>query len=143
MDVREFLVGSSLFSQLSPAAIYRLVELAQVRVFNPNDLILQEGQVGLGCFIIINGKVEVVKGLDAGRPKVIAELGPGEIIGEISVIDNRPHTASVRALEKTQCIMIERWDFQAQMQAYPEIALQLLPVLAGRLRSSLDYSEGQ
>lgn len=143
MDVTQFLASSSLFSRLSTAAIYRLVELAQMHVFNSGDRILQEGQPGLGCYIILSGKVAVVKGVDTPRRKFIAELGKGEIIGELSVIDDRPHSASVHALEKTQCLMIERWDFKAQMQAYPEIALELLPVLAARLRASLDYSEGE
>ncbi len=57
MDVTEFLASSSLFSRLSAAAIYRLVELAKMHVFNSGDFILQEGQPGLGCYIILSGKV--------------------------------------------------------------------------------------
>ena len=143
MDVTEFLAKGSLFSGLSAPALYRLVELAQVCVFNSGDIILQEGQTGLGCFIILSGKVQIIKDFDTPRQRLIAELDSGEIIGEMAVIDDKPHSASVRAMEKTQCIMIERWDFKAQMQAYPEIALQLLPILAGRLRALLEYQEGE
>lgn len=142
MDVTELLTQHSLFSQLTPAAIYRLVELAQMHHFSSGDLILQEGQASIGCFIILSGKVEIIKGLHTLRPRKITELGNGEIVGELSVIDEQPHSASVRALEDTQCIMIERWDLKAQMQAYPEIALQLLPILAARLRASLEHEEG-
>lgn len=142
MDVTELLTGHSLFSHLSPAAIYRLVELAQMHAFCPGDLILQEGQMSAGCFIILSGQVEIVKSLNTPRQRILATLGSGEIVGEMAVIDEQPHSASVRAIEDTQCIMIERWDFKAQMQAYPEIALQLLPILAKQLRSLLEH-EGE
>lgn len=142
MDVTELLTSHSLFSHLSPAAVYRLVGLAQVRLFHRGELILEEGIMGVGCFIIISGKVEVVKSLNQPGQRVLAELGSGEIVGEMSVIDEQPHSVSVHALEETQCLMIERWDFKAQMQAYPEIALQLLPILAKRLRALLDHQAG-
>lgn len=141
MDVAELLTSHSLFSHLSPAAIYRLVELAQTRNFCPGELILQEGQISTGCFIILSGQVEVIKSFNTQRQRSITLLGQGEIVGEMSVIDEQPHSATVRAIAETQCIMIERWDFKAQMQAYPEIALQLLPVLAKRLRATLDENE--
>ncbi len=138
MDLTELLTTHTLFSHLDQAAIYRLVALAQVKTFQTGDLILQEGQISEGCFILLSGEVEVMKGLNSSIPRSIARLGKGEIIGEMSIIDDQPHSASVRVLQETQCIMIERWDFKAQIQAYPEIALQLLPILARRLRRVLE-----
>ena len=143
MDVTELLTSHSLFSHLSSAALYRLVELAQTHHFKSGELILQEGQPAIGCFIILSGKVAVIKGLNTARERVLDELGAGEIVGEMAIIDDQPHSASVRAIEDTQCIMIERWDFKAQMQAYPEIALQLLPILARRLRALLERQAGE
>lgn len=141
-DLFKLLEQHSLFAHLSEPALYRLVQLAQIHSFRSGDLILQEGYVGAGCYIILSGKVTVVRGMETSHPRRIAELGIGEIIGEMSVIDDQPYSASARALEDTQCILIERWDFKAQMQAYPEIALQLLPILAKRLRTLLEYPEG-
>jgi len=138
----ELLSSHSLFSHLSAAAIYRLVELAQIQAFRAGELILQEGQSAVGCYIIASGRVEVVRSIDTPRQRVLGQLGMGEILGEMAVIDEQAHSASVRAIEDTECILIERWDFKAQMQAYPEIALQLLPILARRLRALLEYSEG-
>lgn len=143
MDLLNLLEQHSLFSHLTQSALYRLVQLAQVHSFRKGDLILQEGSIGVGCYIILSGKVTVIKGMETTHQRRIAELGEGEIIGEMSVIDDEPYSTSVRALEDTQCIMIERWDFKAQMQAYPEIALQLLPILAKRLRTLLEYPEGR
>ncbi len=138
MKATELLSNHSLFSHLSPTAIYRLVELAQPRGFQPGELILEEEKKSLGCYIILSGKVEIVKSIHSPQPRIITELGPGEIIGEMAVIDEQAHSVSVRAVEETHCIMIERWDFKAQMQAYPEIALQLLPIIVRRLRLLLE-----
>ncbi len=138
MEVSDLLATSSLFSHLSRAALYRLTELTQIHTFQRGDIIIEEGQIGIGCFIVASGRVEVIKGLKGPAPLTIAQLGVGEIIGEMSIIDEQPHSTSVRALENTHCLMIERWDFKAQMQAYPEIALQLLPVLARRIRELLE-----
>lgn len=142
MEVSELLSGSALFSHLSRAALYRLIELTQIQSFKKGDIIIEEGHTGVGCYIIAKGQVEVIKGLNTSKPVAIAQLGIGEIIGEMAVIDDLPHSTSVRALEETHCLMIERWDFKAQMQAYPEIALQLLPVLAKRIRDLLILHQG-
>jgi CRP/FNR family transcriptional regulator, cyclic AMP receptor protein len=143
MDVNELLTSNSLFSHLNAAAMYRLVELAQMQTFQHGEVIITEGQISVGCFIIVSGAVEVIKALHTPRQRHIARLGSGEILGEMAVIDDQPHSASVVAIAETQCIMIERWDFKAQMQAYPEIALQLLPVLARRLRNLLESQAGE
>ena len=132
-DIIKLIVQSDLFSHLSSAGIYRIAELAQKKTFHKGDILIQEGKSGMGFFIITKGKVEVIKNLETS-PVQIAILDSGEIVGEMSVIDELPHSTTVRALEETECLMIEQWDFKAQMQAYPEIALQLLPVLARRLR---------
>ena len=136
MDVAKFLQDTPLFSALSKKAIWRLADLAQIKQFAKGDIIIEEGGSGTGCFIITQGKVEVVKNLSSDNPKIVATLSTGEIIGEMNVIDEEPHSASIRALEDTECIMISAWDFKAQMQAYPEIALQILPVIVRRLRAS-------
>jgi CRP-like cAMP-binding protein len=72
--------------------------------------------------------------LQDGREVVIAELQPGEIIGEIAVIDKLKTTASVRALDEVDCVFISEWDFTSEIHAHPEIGLQLLLVLVERIR---------
>lgn len=133
-EISKLIGRSSLFSNLSAEAIYRLAELAQLKSFQAGEIIIEEDKPSIACYIIAQGKVEVIKGIQTAHPKIIAQLSMGEIIGEMSIIDGLPYSATVRALEDTNCVMIEQWDFRAQMQAYPEIALQLLPVLSRRLR---------
>ncbi len=134
MDTMAFLQKVPIFAKLSKQALWRLSGLAHTVSFNAGDTIMQEGDEGDSCYIIVNGEVEVSKATQTELPKIVAKLGTGEIIGEMAVIDNEPRSATVKALQVTECLMIKQWDFMAQMQAYPEIALQLVPVLVRRLR---------
>ena len=66
----------------------------------------------------------------------IATHGPGEFVGELAVLDNAVRSASVIAMDDTECLVITAWDFKARMKAHPEIALELLPVVVRRFRES-------
>ncbi len=123
-----------LFKMLSKNALWPLVNLAILRHFEPNELIISENSDPTGIFVVYKGTVQVFKTLQDGSEFVITQLEPGQIIGEISVIDKLKTTASVKALEKVECIFISEWDFTTQIHAYPDIGLQLLPVLTHRIR---------
>lgn len=129
MDTMDVLSKVSLFSNLSQDVLYRLNELIQNRFYQPGEMIVEESNVPLGCFIIAKGQVEILQG-----PQAVSQRGTGEILDEMSIFNDQPASTSIRALQSTHCLLIERWDFKAQIQAYPEIALQLLPVLTKRLQ---------
>jgi CRP-like cAMP-binding protein len=130
MNTMDVLSKVSLFSNLSHEVLYRLHELIQNRFYQPGEMIIEENKVPLGCLIIADGRVEMLQG-----PHAVSEIGHGEILDELSIFNDQPAIASIRALQSTHCLLIERWDFKAQMQAYPEIALQLLPILTKRLQN--------
>lgn len=119
---------------LNKNALWPLVNLASLRHYAPNEIIIAEGDNPVGIFILRKGKVQVFKTLQDNKELPITTLDIGEIIGEISVIDKLKTTASVRAIDEVECIFISEWDFTTQIHAYPEIGLQLLPILASRIR---------
>ncbi|MBI4640287.1 MAG: cyclic nucleotide-binding domain-containing protein, partial [Candidatus Tectomicrobia bacterium] len=86
-------------------------------------------------FVIISGKVRVVKGI-GGRERVIRTLGPHEYFGEMALLDEFRRSASVIAEEDTECLLLVRWDFRAELRLHPEIALHILPLLSRRLREA-------
>ena len=104
--------------------------------FKKGDMLIEQGQRGLGLMIIVSGEVKVIKTLADGRELEVATLGSGEFIGEISVLDDAPRSASVVALEDTECLSLASWTFTAAMKNHPEIALQVLPVVAKRYRDT-------
>lgn len=133
-EALEFIKKIPLFSKLNRQALWKLAKLAQIQIYPQNEIIILEGDPSNGVFIILSGEVEVLKHFQQPQQKILAHLGPGEIIGEMGIIDNEPRSATIRTLSEVKCITILQWDFVAQLQAYPQIALELLPILVKRLR---------
>ncbi|KTC85766.1 MULTISPECIES: Crp/Fnr family transcriptional regulator [Legionella] len=134
LEIFSFLKKLDFFSMLNKNALWPLVDLATVRSYAPNEIFITEGDNPVGIFILRKGNVQVFKTLRDNKELPITTLGIGQIIGEISVIDKLKTTASVRAIDEVECIFISEWDFTTQIHAYPEIGLQLLPILASRIR---------
>jgi CRP-like cAMP-binding protein len=135
-DIRaeEFLSRAPLFARLEGRQLHRLAELCVPRSYDTGEEIVVEGSTGLGLFVITGGRVEVTRG--TGDEKVVfAELGSGDLLGEMSLVDDQPRSATVRTLEPTTCLLITRGSFQSLVDREPEIAWCIVPVLAGRLRA--------
>ena len=130
----EFLSRAPLFARLESRQLHRLAELCVPRSYDTGEEIVVEGSTGLGLFVITSGRVEVTRG--TGEEKVVfAELGSGDLLGEMSLVDDQPRSATVRTLEATTCLLITRGSFQSLVDREPEIAWCIVPVLAGRLRA--------
>jgi nucleotide-binding universal stress UspA family protein len=134
--VAELLAKAPLFAALSQEDLEHIAGTARIRTYQRGELIVREGEMATGCFIIASGRVEVVKGEHGSHPTPLATLGAGEFFGEMAVIDDHPRSASVRALEETECVAIGRVEFLEALQHRPQIAVQMLPVLVRRLRQA-------
>jgi CRP/FNR family cyclic AMP-dependent transcriptional regulator len=135
-DIRaeEFLSRAPLFARLENRQLHRLAELCVPRSYDTGEEIVVEGSTGLGLFVITGGRVEVSRGT-RDEKVVFAELGSGDLLGEMSLVDDQPRSATVRTLEPTTCLLITRGSFQSLVDREPEIAWCIVPVLAGRLRA--------
>lgn len=133
-DVAEVLAQVPLFAKLSKRELKKLAGLCLRKNFAAGATVVEEGKTGLGLFVITEGKIEVFKG--RGENKVpLAELGDGDIIGEMSLMDDRPRSATGIALEDSECLLITRDSFLTLVEKNTEIAWCLVPVLAERLRT--------
>ena len=97
---------------------------------------MEEGHTGNGLYVVVSGKVEVVKGLGTEHQRILASRESGEVIGEMALLGEWPKTASVRALDEVECIGIDRWVFLSQLERHPQVGIRMLQVLAQRLRES-------
>ena len=136
MDRIELLRKVSLFSNLSEAHLSSIAEFCIERSFSAGDVIIKQGNSGIGLYVVCSGKVKIVKKTAGGKKMDIAELGPGDFFGEMTVLDNAPRSANVIALEESRCLVLSAWDFNARMKVDPEIALQILPVVVKRFRET-------
>jgi len=125
----ELLAAARLFDGVDEAGMTRIADVAVEVDFPADHVIARQGEIGTGFFVIKSGSVRVVR--DGRR---IADLGPGEFFGELSVLDGRPRTAQVVASGPTSCLALSAWDFEAVVLDHPRVALAILRGLAGRLR---------
>jgi CRP-like cAMP-binding protein len=106
-----------------------------LRRYESGDVILHEGDPGETAYMIDHGQVEVTKQLD-GQTVHLAYIGTGDVFGEMSMIDDRPRSATITAVEPTVVREIHRESFYDGLQSHPEVALNLLKVLFERLREA-------
>jgi CRP/FNR family transcriptional regulator, cyclic AMP receptor protein len=94
-------------------------------------VIAREGDTGIGFFLITEGTADVSIG-----GKTRARLGPGDFFGEISLLDRGPRTATVTATSPIKMLGLTAWVFRGLVEQHPTIALNMLKVVAQRLRGA-------
>jgi CRP/FNR family cyclic AMP-dependent transcriptional regulator len=134
MDREEVLSKVPIFSGLQRKHLKRLSKLMVPRSFKAGEAIVQEKDQPAGFFVITSGKVEVVRGEAGGKPQVLNTLGPGDFFGEMALFEGQARSATVRALEDTDCLVMTGWDFRAELSTDAEIAMAVLETVVRRLR---------
>jgi CRP-like cAMP-binding protein len=109
--------------------------MINMRQYEAGEVIFTENDVGETAYVIEQGRVEVLKNLD-GNNIHIAYIGAPEPFGEMGMIDEKPRSATVVAVERTLVRELHRDDFVQDLQAHPELAVTLLKVLFERLREA-------
>lgn len=125
----ELLSRAPLLAGVDADGIERIAQRAIEVDFAKDHVIVRQGEVGTGFFLVASGRVRVVRDGEA-----IARLGPGDFFGELSVLDGRPRVAQVIADEPTVCLALASWDLEAVLMDQPAVAVAILRGLAGRLR---------
>lgn len=120
-----------LFHDCSSDVLERLAEATAEFAFPADAPIVQQGQVGNGLYVIVSGGARIVAGSEE-----LARLGPGDFFGELSVIDQRPRTATAYAIGDTVCLALASWDLMSLLERDPALAMNLLKELASRLRAA-------
>lgn len=140
MNVEERLMqlGSvGLFRGLTSDELRPLAEVAEPTTYGPGEAIMRQGDPGESVYVITGGKVEVLTRSEQdenAREAVVAWLVSGDAVGELSLLDEQPRSASCVAVEATTCLRLERRHFLSAMQRHWPLSEALLKVLANRLR---------
>ena len=104
------------------------------QILPANEYILNEGVVGDTVYLILKGQVEVRLGASTDSPKVLAKLSEGDVIGEMSLFDDRPHMASVMALTEITVAVISKEDFKQRVKSMDSVMRGIFLILIRRLR---------
>jgi CRP-like cAMP-binding protein len=130
--------GAAIFRRLGPNVVAAVSQRLLPADYRPGQLIFAEGEPGDRLYIIGSGKVKVACRAPSGREMVQAVLGPSDIFGELAVFDSGARSSSATAVTEVRAMVAGRAALRACIADHPEIAEQLLRVLARRLRRTID-----
>jgi CRP-like cAMP-binding protein len=100
------------------------------------EVLFREGEPGDSCYWVMKGALKVSVSSDRGAERVFALLGPGSVVGELAILDNRPRSATVTAFSDTSLTVLKRATLRAYLQENPSVWADLVAVLVGRLREA-------
>ncbi|GAB4275500.1 MAG: hypothetical protein Kow0056_05130 [Coriobacteriia bacterium] len=109
----------------------------ELRRYGDGDVVFEEGETGHYLYIVVSGRVRIKKEGELFAT-VLAECGPGDMFGELSMIDNRPHSASAIAEGETELAVYDRETFVRALKEDPDFALRMIESLAERLRATTE-----
>ena len=131
-----FLRNVPIFNELSDQELEKIAALGVRKKYKKGSIILLEEETGAALFVIITGKVKIVRMDDDGREVILSILSESDFFGEMAILDGLTRSASVVATSKSELFMIHRRDFIKLMNDYPMVAIALLRELTGRLRKA-------
>ncbi len=121
-----------LFAELSPADLQSVAAIAEERTYADGEVIAGEGEVGDELHLVTDGTVAVVR-VSGGATSTVARRGPGDVVGEMSIITRTPRIASLVAEGDVRTLRIGHREFETMIRERPEVSLAVMRVLAERL----------
>jgi CRP-like cAMP-binding protein len=135
MPVLNVLSGVSLLGPIPLAGLTRLAEQSSIRAFAAGTVLVEQGDTSESFFLLVNGRVRVERSRAlASEPLMLAELGAGEVVGEMGALNEARRSATVTALENTLAVEIPATALADILLRYHEVATGLLRGLSRRLR---------
>jgi signal transduction histidine kinase len=128
------LESNKLFSDLGPADLERLRKVTRELTYAPNQIIFKEGDAGNGVYFVKDGIVQIQALVGHGDLKVLSRIPPGELFGEMAVLDNQPRSASAMAEEATTVYFIGRAELDELLDKTPRLAAVFVREVSRRLR---------
>jgi CRP/FNR family transcriptional regulator, cyclic AMP receptor protein len=119
-----------------PEAMAAFSARANPRSYARGEALMHAGQVPREVFLLRAGRVKVSASTSAGRHFLLAVRGPGDLVGELSALDDLPRSATIEALEAVDALVLQHADFRAVLAEHPDAAMALLRMLSARLRDA-------
>jgi CRP-like cAMP-binding protein len=129
------------FDELPDDMLSVLAQKVRKRILGKGEILFNKGDEGNSLFAILSGWVKIVTQDELGNDVILNQVGAGEIIGEMALLDHEPRSAGVVALEKTSTLELSREDFMEILKGQPDLALSVIRNLSARLRHNTSYIE--
>jgi CRP/FNR family transcriptional regulator, cyclic AMP receptor protein len=131
---RAALLASPFFQAMQPPEIEEILALASERHVPRGTLLFQKGDNGSSMMAVLSGRVRISVVSAEGKEITLNVISPGEILGEIALLDGKPRSADATAIEPSSFLVIERRHFLPFLQRHADIYPRLVAVLCDRLR---------
>jgi CRP/FNR family transcriptional regulator len=125
-----------LFADLEEAELERFSRVAVPRSFPAGTRVFHEGDRSDACYIVREGSFRVTREHSDGRAITLATLGPGEVFGELAMLDGDTRSASAEALSDGELLALPANDVRGLLARHPEISVKLVAALVRRLRAA-------
>jgi CRP-like cAMP-binding protein len=122
----ESLKAIPLFQDFTPQELNTVITLFFEKAYTKNSTLFVEGMTGEILYVIKKGSVLIQKKVGPNQEALLATLRDGELLGEMSLIDNRPRTATARVGEESVLLVMTKKAFNTMMEKHPEIALKVV-----------------
>ena len=109
-----------------------------VRTFQPGEVIFSEGDDSREMFVVLEGQVEIVKKSPLGIPVRLAAISRGEFLGEMSLLESLPRSATARAVNEVKLLAIQPGGFLLKIRRDPTFAFEIMQSLSRRIRVTND-----
>ena len=126
--------GVPLFASLSEEALRAVEAVCRRRVFKRGETLFYEEDPGNALYIVQTGQVKIVRLAPDGEERILHLEGPGECLGELSLIDGAPRSAKAVALDRVEALVLYREEFLALLDQHPAVARAVMSGLAGMVR---------
>ena len=133
-EKRQLLKSVSLFGGLSDKELDGLIGVARATRLAARERLFHKGDEGSQVYVVIRGRLKALTTSDEGDDVVFSILGEGEVFGEIALLGRPQRTATVTAITACDLLVIDRRDFLQFLRDHPEASIELLAVLAERLK---------
>jgi CRP-like cAMP-binding protein len=141
LNARTILERNSLFRDLPRPALDRIAALSSKRTYQPETVIFMRGDPGDALFGVVTGRVRVSTSTSAGKEVILNMMKPGDVFGEIALLDGQPRTATATTISAAQVIVIQRADFLALLKKESQLAVHLIELLCRRVRWTSEQME--
>jgi len=124
--ILEALRGSRLATELSDSEVRVLAEHLVFRDLQPGEVLVPEGTSDNHLYVIVRGALSVQRGAGASESVILFTLGAGDLVGEMSFLDETPHYAALVAIGPTRVFGIEREKLEALLRPHPELVYRVM-----------------
>jgi CRP/FNR family cyclic AMP-dependent transcriptional regulator len=141
ITVRTVLERNLLFRGLSPATLDQVARLGVRRIAERDAVIFAQSGPGDALYGVMTGRVRISAGSAAGKEMFLNIMEPGDIFGEIALLDGRPRSAAATAMSTSELFVVTREQFLGLLAREPQLVNHLLQLLCGRLRWVSGFAE--